>query len=135
MSDYNNLFALVSGGASGIGLATARLLYERGARVAVVDVHPADAQTVAAFANDARALFIQADLSQPAAVERAVATAAQTFGQLNAIVNSAGIQRYGNAEQTSLELWREVLDVNLTAAFLLARAALPDLRRSGGAGE
>lgn len=132
MTDYDQICALIAGGASGIGLATARLLYERGARLAVVDVHPADAQAVAAFADDARALFIQADLSQLAAVERAVATAAQTFGQLNAIVNSAGIQRYGNAEETSLELWREVLDVNLTAAFLLARAALPDLRRSGG---
>ena len=57
---------------------------------------------------------------------------AQTFGSLNAVVNSAGIQRYGNAEQTPLELWREVLDVNLTAAFLVSRAAIPHIRASGG---
>lgn len=135
MNSYDGLSAIVTGGASGIGLATARLLYQRGARVAVVDVYAAGAQALAAFNSGdagARALFIQADLSQPDEAERAVAAAAQAFGQLNAVVNSAGIQRYGNAEQTSLELWREVLDVNLTAAFLLARAALPHLRRSGG---
>jgi NAD(P)-dependent dehydrogenase (short-subunit alcohol dehydrogenase family) len=62
----------------------------------------------------------------------AVEQAAQALGSINAVVNSAGIQRYGNAEQTSLELWREVLDVNLTAAFLVSRAAIPHLRRSGG---
>lgn len=135
MSHYKQISALVTGGASGIGLATARLLHQRGARVAVVDIADAGAQAVASFqSSDAapRVLFIQADLSRAAEAERAVAETVQAFGQLNAIVNSAGIQRYGNAEQTSLELWREVLDVNLTAAFLLARAAIPHLRRNGG---
>jgi len=129
---YENLSAIVTGGASGIGLATARLLRERGARVAVIDANVEALTKAEASLNDSRIIFIQADLAQPEEAERAVAQAAQTFGSLNAVVNSAGIQRYGAAEQTSLELWHEVMDVNLTAAFLISRAAIPHLRRSGG---
>lgn len=128
---YENLSAIVTGGASGIGLATAQLLHQRGARVAIIDSN-AEAGAQALSSLNQTAIFIHANLaSEPEAV-RAVEQAAQAFGSINAVVNSAGIQRYGNAEQTSLELWREVLDVNLTAAFLVSRAAIPNLRRSGG---
>lgn len=136
MTSHETLSAIVTGGASGIGLATARLLHERGARVAIIDANAEAIAKASTSLNDGhnhdRAIFIQANLAQPEEAERAVAQAAQTFGSLNAVVNSAGIQRYGNAEQTSLELWREVLDVNLTAAFLVSRAAIPHLRHGGG---
>jgi NAD(P)-dependent dehydrogenase (short-subunit alcohol dehydrogenase family) len=134
MHDYTQLSAIITGGASGIGLATAQLLHQRGARVAIVDVQ-ADkgAEVLASINNDDHAIFIQANLALPEEANRAVAETVRAFGQLNAVVNSAGIQRYGNAEQTALELWREVLDVNLTAAFLVSRAAIPHLRQSGGA--
>ncbi len=132
MTSCENLSAIVTGGASGIGLATSRLLLERGARVAIIDNNAEALAKASASFNDARSIFIQANLSQPEEAERAVDQAAQTFGSLNAVVNSAGIQRYGNAEQTSLELWREVIDVNLTAAFLVSRAAIPHLRSAGG---
>ncbi|MGH9766887.1 MAG: SDR family NAD(P)-dependent oxidoreductase, partial [Blastocatellia bacterium] len=136
MTSHETLSAIVTGGASGIGLATARLLSERGARVAIIDNNAEALAQASASLNDGlnhdRAIFIQANLAQPEEVERAVAQAARVFGSLNAVVNSAGIQRYGNAEQTPFELWREVLDVNLTAAFLVSRAAIPHLRRSGG---
>jgi NAD(P)-dependent dehydrogenase (short-subunit alcohol dehydrogenase family) len=99
--------------------------------VAIIDSN-AEAGAEALSSLNQTAIFIQANLaSEPEAV-RAVEQAAQALGSINAVVNSAGIQRYGNAEQTSLELWREVLDVNLTAAFLVSRAAIPHLRRSGG---
>ncbi len=132
MSTFTHLTALVTGGASGIGLATAQLLYQRGARVAFVDVADVQADPGAIADQDNRAIFIQANLAQPEEAERAVAQTIEAFGALNAVVNSAGIQRYGNVEQTSPELWREVLDVNLTAAFLVSRAAIPHLRQSGG---
>ncbi|HEX8999098.1 MAG TPA: SDR family oxidoreductase, partial [Blastocatellia bacterium] len=134
MTNSSNLSALVTGGASGIGLATAQLLHQRGARVAIVDVQAGKgAEALTALNNqDQRAIFIEANLAQPEDAERAVAQTVQAFGSLDAVVNSAGIQRYGNAEQTSLELWREVMDVNLTAAFLVSRAAIPHLRQSGG---
>ncbi len=128
------LKAIVTGAASGIGLATARLLLERGAQVALVDSNAeTGGQALAALKDHAeRALFIFANLAVEAEAEAAVAQTVQAFGGLNAVVNNAGIQRYGTAEQTTLELWREVLDMNLTAAFLVARAAIPHLRAAGG---
>ena len=129
-----NLTALITGGASGIGLATAQLLHQRGASVAIVDVQ-ADrgAEALAALGDlDNRAIFLQANLAIPEEADRVVAETVAAFGLLNSIVNSAGIQRYGNAEQTSLELWNEVMAVNLTSAFLVSRAAIPHLRQSGG---
>jgi NAD(P)-dependent dehydrogenase (short-subunit alcohol dehydrogenase family) len=129
---YKNLSAIVTGGASGIGLATSGLLLDRGARVAVVDVNDGAIREASASFESDRAVFIRADLALPEEAERAVADAVRSFGSLNAVVNNAGIQRYGNAEQTSLELWREVLDVNLTAAFTVSRAAIPRLRAAGG---
>jgi len=132
-SHYETLTAIVTGGASGIGLATASLLHQRGARVAIVDINSqALLSAQPAFRDDNnRVIYIEADLALPGVAERVVAETAQTFGSVNAVVNSAGIQRYGDAEHTSLELWREVLDVNLTAAFLISRAAIPHFRRNG----
>jgi NAD(P)-dependent dehydrogenase (short-subunit alcohol dehydrogenase family) len=134
LSDWSDLAALVTGGASGIGLATAQLLYRRGARVAVVDVQADKGDVAFASVNDneRRAIFLQADLAMPEEAARVVAETADAFGHLNAVVNSAGIQRYGNAEQTSVALWQEVMNVNLTAAFLVSRAAIPHLQQSGG---
>jgi NAD(P)-dependent dehydrogenase (short-subunit alcohol dehydrogenase family) len=131
MNQSENLSAIVTGGARGIGLATASLLHQRGARVAIIDSN-AEAGAEALSSLNQTATFIQANLASELEAISAVEQAAQALGSINAVVNSAGIQRYGNAEQTSLELWREVLDVNLTAAFLVSRAAIPHLRRSGG---
>ncbi len=133
MTRYDKLTCLVTGGASGIGLATAQLLHQRGTAVAIVDSN-ADAGRAALDSLDdtSRAIFFHADLAKESEADRVVAETARNFGSLNAVVNSAGIQRYGNAEQTSLALWREVMDVNLTAAFLVSRAAIPHLRSSGG---
>ncbi len=129
-----NLSAIVTGGASGIGLATAKLLHQRGARVAIADVQADKGEEALASLNDTdqRAIFIRANLAQPEEAGRVVTETVQAFGNLNSIVNSAGIQRYGNAEQTSLELWQEVMSVNLTAAFLISRAAITHLRQNGG---
>ncbi len=134
MSDYDQFSALITGGASGIGLATAQLLYQRGARVAIVDVQSGEGANALLSLNDKdkRAVFIEANLAIAAEAERVVAESVQAFGQINSVVNSAGIQRYGNAEQTSAGLWQEVMAVNLTAAFLISRAAIPHLRQSGG---
>lgn len=134
MSHCSNLTSIITGGASGIGLATAQLLHQRGARVAIVDVQTdKGAEALASLGDsDNRAIFVHANLAVPAEADRVVAETVAAFGQVNAVVNSAGIQRYGNAEQTSLELWNEVMAVNLTSAFLISRAAIPHLRQHGG---
>ncbi len=134
MNNYSNLTALITGGASGIGLAAAQLLHQRGARVSIVDVQADKGAEALASLGDLenRAIFIQANLAILEEADRVVAETVTAFGQLNSVVNSAGIQRYGNAEQTSLELWNEVMAVNLTAAFLVSRAAIPHLRQAGG---
>jgi NAD(P)-dependent dehydrogenase (short-subunit alcohol dehydrogenase family) len=82
--------------------------------------------------NDERAIFLPANLANPAECESVVTQVVEKFGGLNALVNSAGIQRYGKAEDTSLELWQEVMDVNLTAAFVMAKHCIPHFRRHGG---
>jgi len=130
----DSISALITGGASGIGLATCRLLHARGAAVAIVDVNAGmGAAALAALdPKGDRAIFIHADLSRPDEAEAAVARAVQTFGRLTALVNNAGIQRYGKAEETTLELWHEVLAVNLTSAFVTSRASIPHFRQRGG---
>jgi NAD(P)-dependent dehydrogenase (short-subunit alcohol dehydrogenase family) len=120
----------IAGGASGIGLATAHLLLERGARVTIADVKATD--EARALADSPHARLLIGNLAQENVAARVVNEAVAAFGLLTGIVNSAGIQRYGNAEQTSLDLWNEVMGANLTASFLIARAALPHLRQAGG---
>jgi NAD(P)-dependent dehydrogenase (short-subunit alcohol dehydrogenase family) len=129
----NLLTCLVTGGASGIGLATVQLLHERGARVAFADANAeAGRAALASLPHAERARFLHADLTHESEAARVVTETVGAFGSLHAVVNSAGIQRYGSIEQTSLERWREVLDVNVTSAFLVSRAAIPHLRAAAG---
>ncbi|MEU3481823.1 SDR family oxidoreductase [Streptomyces sp. NPDC033753] len=125
MSDLNGLNALVTGGASGIGLATARLLAERGARVAVLDLDPAGVP--------APLLAFTADVSDDASVRTAVREAAEVLGGVDILVNNAGIGAVGTVEDNDDEQWHRVLDVNVLGIVRTTRAALPHLRRSGAA--
>ncbi len=123
MTDFEGLSAIVTGGASGIGLATAALLAERGARVAVLDREPAGADGVAELA-------LAADVTDDAAVRAAVNQATARFGGLDVLVNNAGIGAQGSIEANDDDEWRNVLDVNVQGIVRVSRAALPHLRRS-----
>jgi 2-keto-3-deoxy-L-fuconate dehydrogenase len=124
--DFQGLVAAVTGAGSGIGLATARLLAARGARVAVLDLDPA-----AAAGEDL--LPLVADVTDEGSVAAAVAAAVDRLGGLDVLVNNAGIGAVGTVEDNPYEEWRRVLDVNLLGAVRTTRAALPHLRRSGSA--
>ncbi|MCG5214342.1 SDR family oxidoreductase [Streptosporangium sp. KLBMP 9127] len=123
MSEFTGLAALVTGGGSGIGLAAATLLAERGARVACLDLNPPSAPFIG----------IKADVSDDSSVRQAVAEAAERLGGLDIVVNNAGIGAAGTIETNSDEEWHRVLDVNVLGMVRVARAALPYLRESGNA--
>jgi NAD(P)-dependent dehydrogenase (short-subunit alcohol dehydrogenase family) len=125
--------AVVTGGASGIGRATAQLLASRGVKVSILDLNESAAAEAAGQIVSAGgdAVAVVTDLRDPASVSNAVATTVDRHGHLDILVTCAGIQRYGTVTDTSPELWDEVLTVNLRGVFLASRAAMPHLRRSG----
>ena len=120
-ADFAGLVAAVTGGASGIGLATARLLRERGARVAVLDLGEAP---------DAALLSVRCDVARDDEVRAAVERVASELGALDVVVANAGIGATGSVEAGDDEQWARVLDVNVTGVARTVRAALPHLRAS-----
>jgi len=122
--------AIVTGAARGIGAAVAGHLAKLGWQVACADV---DGEALGATAAEIGAAAIQCDVGSEAEVEHLLAVARTRFKRIDAIVSNAGIGRSGPIEQTKLEDWNRVLATNLTATFLLAKAAAADLRRSRGA--
>jgi NAD(P)-dependent dehydrogenase (short-subunit alcohol dehydrogenase family) len=117
MGQLDGFVALVTGGLTGIGAAACAVLADRGATV-----------------HDGRAAATLAplDVRDKDSVDAHIAHACDASGAIDIVVNAAGIQRYGNAEATTDELWEEVLSVNLTGAFRVIRAAIPHLLVRGG---
>jgi len=126
--------AVITGAASGIGRATARLLSGEGADVVVADVNePGVAETAAQVkAADGRAAAITADVSDPAAVRDLVERAAGVMGGLDIVINVAGIQRSAAVEETEASSWDQQFAVNVRSVFLMAKYAVPQLRAAGG---
>ena len=121
--EFAGLTALVTGGASGIGLATAQLLTRRGARVAVLDRDQVDPEH--------GLIGVLADVTDDAAVQHAVGEAVAALGdQLDILVNNAGIGAAGTVADNSDDEWHHVLDINVVGMARVSRAALGRLRRS-----
>jgi NAD(P)-dependent dehydrogenase (short-subunit alcohol dehydrogenase family) len=124
--------ALVTGAAHGIGRATARRLLDDGWHVGVVDLKAAE--LTRAYRNALRRVaVIEGDIGEATTPERAVIATIEKFGRLDGVVSNAGIMIRKPIRQLTLAEWKRVLDVNLTAAFLLAKAAEKPLRGAGGA--
>jgi NAD(P)-dependent dehydrogenase (short-subunit alcohol dehydrogenase family) len=126
--------ALVSGGGSGIGRASALRLAAEGAGVAVVDVRPGAADPVVAEIKDAggTAVGVIGDVRDETSVAAAVAEAVGTFGGLDTVVACAGVTGAGSTDALSLEQWELVIGVNLTGTFLTVKHALPHLIDAAG---
>ena len=124
MSEFTGLVAVVTGGASGIGLATARLLAERGATVAVLDLNPD---------VDAPLTGFTANVGDRASVDAAVAAVVEKFGGIDILVNNAGISSVGTVEESTDEDWARVLNINVAGIARVSAAAIPHLRKSRAA--
>jgi NAD(P)-dependent dehydrogenase (short-subunit alcohol dehydrogenase family) len=116
--------AIVTGGASGIGMAVVKRLLDDGWPVAVIDANEVElARAEDAFADD-NAVFLQADVTDEDEISAVFDEVVDRLGLIGGLVNSAGIARDIAAEETSAELFREVLDINLVGSFITAKAAL-----------
>jgi NAD(P)-dependent dehydrogenase (short-subunit alcohol dehydrogenase family) len=121
--------AIVTGAAHGIGAAIARGLAAQGWRVACADI---DADALAAVASETNGAKVQCDVGKEGDVEHLIAVARTHLGRIDAIVSNAGVGGFAPLQDTTFELWNRVLTTNLTATFLLAKAAASDLRRTRG---
>jgi NAD(P)-dependent dehydrogenase (short-subunit alcohol dehydrogenase family) len=123
--------AVVTGGGSGIGLATARRLAAEGAKVAVADL---DGETGKAAAEEVGGLFVQADVTSEDDVAAMYDAALSTFGRIDIAFNNAGISppEDDSILVTGMEAWRRVQDVNLTSVYLCCKHVIPHMQARGG---
>lgn len=134
MRRFEDKVVLITGAASGIGLATVERVASEGGRVFCVDVQ---AEAVEAAAKKAEALGSESaarvcDVSDEAAVADTVADCIERFGRLDALCNVAGILRFAHAHELDFATWKKIQAVNLDGTFLFCRAAIPHLLETGG---
>ena len=122
---------IVTGASSGIGRATAELYLGRGSRVALMGRRESLLSSLA-VGSDGRAASIAGDLADPEQTEECMTRALEFLGGIDVLINSAGILKSGNIEATGLELWDEMMNINLRSVFHLMKMAVPHLERSGG---
>lgn len=134
MNRFHGKAAIITGGASGIGLAVAMRLAAEGAAVALVDRSQQSLDKAASVVAGAggRVFATVADVTDSAAVARAFSACADKLGRVDAVINSAGIIARGTLEETSDEEWLRVIHTDLSSMFYAARAAVPLLRAAGG---
>ncbi|GLH75279.1 2-deoxy-D-gluconate 3-dehydrogenase [Bradyrhizobium sp. SSBR45G] len=132
--DLSGKVAIVTGGNGGIGLGMARGLADAGAAIAVVGRN--EAKSGAAVADLAgrgvRAIAVTADVSNKDSVAAMVERVASELGRIDILINNAGMSIRKPPDQLELEEWREMIDTNLTSAFLCSKAAYPALKANGG---
>jgi NAD(P)-dependent dehydrogenase (short-subunit alcohol dehydrogenase family) len=124
-SEFEGLKAIVTGGASGIGLAVVQRLVAEGCRVAVLDLDVTEV--------DASVLSVQCDVSDSTSVSDAVARVGEKFGGIDIVINNAGIGAQGTVEENADDEWHRVFNVNVHGIVRVSRGALPFLRQSSHA--
>lgn len=132
MTEFEGRVAVVTGGAAGIGLATARRLAEGGASVVVADVRGVGEAEAALRGHGLEVRARRADVSSAADMEAVAGFARETYGPVGALACCAGIQRYGTVVDTPEAEWDQIMAVNLKGMYLAARCVVPQMRELGG---
>ena len=135
MGRLDGKVAFISGGARGMGAAEARLFAKEGAKVAIGDVLDDQGRQVEAEINQTGGdcVFVHLDVTSEANWQEAIAATTSRFGGLHVLVNNAGIGGVSSlVEETSLADWERVIAINSTGVFLGTKAAIPEMRKSGG---
>lgn len=123
---FANKVVMVTGATTGIGLATIRRVHREGGKVVAAHRrNPDEVDVDGAFS-------VRLDVTDEDLWKQAVEQTIEKFGQLDILINNAGVRASGGVEQTDLTLWRQMIDTNLTATFLGCRAAVPHIRAVGG---
>jgi meso-butanediol dehydrogenase/(S,S)-butanediol dehydrogenase/diacetyl reductase len=129
---FEGRVAVVTGGASGIGAASVRLLAAEGALVVIADLNEGLGRAMVAELGEARALFHRCDVAVRAEVEALIEAAVGRFGRIDILFNNAGIGAFAETPDLEPETWERVIAVDLNAVFYACRAAIPHMRRTGG---
>ena len=126
--------AIITGGGSGIGRATAKLFAQEGAKVVVADYKADAGREVAQAIKDAGgdALFVEVDVSDSAQVQRMVRAALDAYGGIDILFNGAGVLAFGTVLETDEEAWAWLMSINLTGVYLCSRAVIPHMIERGG---
>ena len=129
-----NKVALISGGARGMGAIEAKLFASEGAKVVIGDVLEDEGRKVEAEINESggECLYVRLDVTSESEWQTAVAATLARFRTLDVLVNNAGIFRTERVEETTEELWDQVMEINAKGVFLGTKCAIPAMRKSGG---
>jgi NAD(P)-dependent dehydrogenase (short-subunit alcohol dehydrogenase family) len=126
------MVSIVTGGSKGIGLAIARAFLARGMQVAISARNAEDLDHAAtALGGGDKLLRVQADVRDASDAQRLVEETVRRFGGVDVLVNNAGVGRFANVADMTLEAWRQVVDTNLSGVFHCCRAAIPEMKRRG----
>lgn len=128
---YDNKVAIVTGGAAGIGAALARIIAAEGGRVMIADLSEESGRTVAAEIGQA-ARFVRCDVTRAEDIDRLLGATIDAFGRLNVLFNNAGKGHINDITTLEVAAWHDIVDTNLTSAYLMIKAALPYLKKAGG---
>lgn len=129
MNEFAGKHVVVTGGVKGIGRACVDIFIREGATVSVLDIDSTGQALEASSAGKVR--FFLCDVSKFSAIEASIADAIEKFGEIDVLINNAGVNRYATVTETSEEEWDFVMNVNLKSAFAAAKFAIPSMLRKG----
>jgi NAD(P)-dependent dehydrogenase (short-subunit alcohol dehydrogenase family) len=129
MDEFKNKHIIVTGGVKGIGRATVEILLDAGGKVSVLDVDNAGFDMEKTLGENVK--FYECNIGKSDAVKAAIESAINHFGNIDVLVNVAGILKYATVTETSEELWDSIMDVNLKGAFLTSKYAIASMKKKG----